>query len=77
MSKILGNVVGTPMNPEEVGKKAKLATEDHVKENYLAKSEVPTDEEVIKMLADAGIVEVVTDANGDIFTDCNGDVIAF
>ena len=38
---------------------------------------IPTEEETIKMLAESGIIEIVTDENGDIFTDKFGNVIAF
>lgn len=41
------------------------------------KPEIPTDEEVLRMLAEAELINIVTDENGDIFTDLNGNIITF
>lgn len=38
---------------------------------------IPTDEEVLHMLAEADFVDVITDNNGDIFTDLHGEIIVF
>lgn len=39
--------------------------------------ETITDEETLYMLAEAGLVNVITDENGDIFTDLDGNIIVF
>lgn len=39
--------------------------------------ETITDEETLYMLAEAGLVNVITDENGNIFTDLGGNVIVF
>lgn len=36
-----------------------------------------TDEEILHMLAEANIIELATDENGDTFTDLNGNIIVF
>lgn len=38
---------------------------------------IPEDEEVLRMLAEADVIELATDENGDTFTDLNGNVIVF
>ena len=36
-----------------------------------------TKQETLVMLAEADIIELATDKNGDIFTDANGNIIVF
>lgn len=38
---------------------------------------VPTEEETFKTLADSNVINLATDANGNIFTGANGKVFAF
>lgn len=40
-------------------------------------AQIPTQEEIITLLAETGYISPVTDANGDIFTDLNKDIIIF
>lgn len=39
--------------------------------------ETITDEETLYMLAEADLIDVITDENGDTFTDLNGNIIVF
>ena len=38
---------------------------------------IPTEEETLRMLAETGIIDLVTDINGDLFTDENKNSIVF
>ena len=40
-------------------------------------AQIPTQEEIVTLLAETGFISPVTDANGDIFTDLNKDIIIF
>ena len=44
---------------------------------YKIDENTPTEEETLYMLAEAGLVNVITDENGNIFTDLGGNVIVF
>lgn len=44
---------------------------------YKIDENTPTEAETLYMLAEAGLVNVITDENGNIFTDLGGNVIVF
>lgn len=44
---------------------------------YKIDENTPTKEDTLKMLAEADLIDVITDENGDTFTDLNGNIIVF
>ena len=44
---------------------------------YKIDENTPTEAETLKMIAEADLIDVATDENGDVFTDLDGNVIVF
>lgn len=77
---IVANLTGEHTLSVIEGTPLKQLDEKYIPETIARVEQLPetiTDEETLYILAEAGLVNVITDENGDIFTDLDGNIIVF